>query len=297
MPKYSVIIPNNDRKEELSSTLISLIQNKYIKDYEIIVANDNSSEIISAYVKQLAEQGTPIFEVKIPFSQGSYYARNRAIKKASGDVFVFLDSGLEIPPNWFKEISDLLENYDYLAGNVNVKWRNNYSPGEKLDYLTAFQIEKTFRVNHFGVTAHLIVKKEVFEACGMFSEEIESGGDFEFGQRVYHSGFKQSFYQVAVLHDARDFKARYIKKKRVIKGHLDIMKHGLIHDRKYRFKNSFMYALFRDFYFLSSNFIFLKNNLYKSGIFKPGEFYFAVFNEFLIDVKAQIYARMNCQSS
>ena len=64
----------------------------------------------------------------------------------------------------------------------------------------------------FGVTANLIVKRSVFDQIGMFNPNLMSGGDMEFGQRVYNEKKKMSYDpSLLVFHEPRD-RVQMIKK-------------------------------------------------------------------------------------
>lgn len=78
--------------------------------------------------------------------------------------------------------------------------------------------------NHFGVTANIFVKRKVFEEIGGFDQRLKSGGDIEFGDRVYRSKKFRQIYKkdVLVIHPPRGYKNLIKKIKRVTQGNIKL---------------------------------------------------------------------------
>lgn len=225
MAVYTVIIPNRDKPELLNLTLSTLIADKSFlnANYEIIVANDGGSEIIEKEIIKYRDNKINILNVNISPSRGSYFARNQAIKVSSGKWLIFFDSGLRISEKWFCKLQYYMAKCEYIAGNVKIEMKEKMTLGEKFDYIYAFPIKEYLIKYHFGGAGYLIVAKEVFNKIGVFNENLYSGGDGEFGVRVYNAGFTQCFFPNApAFHPPRNFKQQFFKKIRQIKGHYDI---------------------------------------------------------------------------
>lgn len=94
-PLVSVIIPNKDHIEDLTLCLSSLKKNDY-QNYEVIIAENNSEdpETFACYDRLQAEDER-IRAVKWegPFNYSAI--NNFAVKKAAGDLFLFLNNDTE----------------------------------------------------------------------------------------------------------------------------------------------------------------------------------------------------------
>lgn len=90
MPGISVIIPAYNSEKFISETLDSLL-NQTMKDIEVIVVNDGSTDgtqkIIDLYKKQ-----SPVFKSITQENAGVSAARNNGLEHATGDYVVFLDA-------------------------------------------------------------------------------------------------------------------------------------------------------------------------------------------------------------
>lgn len=103
--KISVIVPVYNVEDYIKETLNSLM-NQTIKDFEVIMVNDgstdNSVEIIKSYMKK--------YENIVLINQengGPSKARNRGIAEANGEFIVFMDSDDLIPKDSLEVRYDL----------------------------------------------------------------------------------------------------------------------------------------------------------------------------------------------
>ena len=289
----SIIIPIKDSADKLQTTINSLFQDVALSKipYEIIIANDNASKDISKYVIEKAKSGIHITEVKIYKSKGAYFARNKAIEKACGNVLIFFDAPLVIGKKWFFKLLPYFDDYDYIAGEVKMVKKINMNLGEKFDYIKAFPSKIYFENEHYGVTAYLAVKKNVFDKIGFFLE-VQSGGDNEFGRRVFKAGFKQYYFdKVPAFHAPRNFHQQYLKIRRDIKGVYDL--HKLLPD-KYPNPLTLRRLLVDQLLGLVANLLkYKKNVLSKSRLFTFNEYVRTVFCYRYILLKAHYYVLFN----
>ncbi len=90
MAKVSVIIPAYNSEKFIAETLESLV-NQTLKDIEVIIVNDGSTdgtqEVVDAYCEKYG-----IFKSFIKENGGVSSARNFGIEKATGEYVVFLDA-------------------------------------------------------------------------------------------------------------------------------------------------------------------------------------------------------------
>jgi hypothetical protein len=65
--------------------------------------------------------------------------------------------------------------------------------------------QEEFTTKHrFGCTANVFTYRSVVDKVGVFDRELKSGGDAEFGQRIFANGYDQLYARdVVVSHPAR----------------------------------------------------------------------------------------------
>lgn len=90
IPKVSVIIPVYNTEEYVEEAVRSIV-NQTLKEIEIIVINDGSTDNSLQVVTEIAEKD-PRLQVYCQENQGQSVARNIGISKAKGEYIYFMDS-------------------------------------------------------------------------------------------------------------------------------------------------------------------------------------------------------------
>ena len=210
----SVIIPVFNDIERLQLCLKALENQTYPQElYEVIVVDNNSEENIAEVTKQF-KQVSLTQESK----RGSYAARNQGIKIAQGKLLAFTDSDCIPTANWLENgVNKLLSvsNCGIVAGKIDLYYQKKNCPNaaEMFDKIVNLQQEKYVEEYHYGATANLFTFKQVFDKVGLFNADLKSGGDADWGNRVFMSGYDIIYSQdVLILHPARNSLAQLIKK-------------------------------------------------------------------------------------
>ncbi len=90
IPKVSVIIPVYNTEEYVKKAVMSIV-NQTLKDIEIIVINDGSTDNSLNVVTKIAEKDNRI-QIYSQENQGLSITRNTGIEKAKGNYIYFMDS-------------------------------------------------------------------------------------------------------------------------------------------------------------------------------------------------------------
>lgn len=212
----SIIIPTFNDSERLWYCLSSLENQSYPKGfYEVIVVDNNSEEDIKSVVNQF-NQAQIIHENR----RGSYAARNKGISVAKGTVLGFTDSDCIPAADWIeKGVNKLLKtpNCGLVAGEVQLFFKSPQKPTvfEVYDRMYFLRQKHYIEKYKFGATANVFTFKETFEVVGLFDSELKSGGDSEWGKRVFSAGYTQVYADdVLVAHPAR-YQWKEIRKKAI----------------------------------------------------------------------------------
>ena len=225
LPFTSVIIPVFNDSVSLSKCLQSLELQTYSKDsYEVIVVDNASDEDIKAVVDQFS-QATLVYESQ----QGSYVARNKGISIAKGSVIAFTDSDCVPALDWIEQgVRVLIDKpgCGLVAGKIAFTFRDPKTPNviELCDSVLHLQQEFYLKDSKFGATANVFTFKKVFDRVGNFDQSLKSGGDYDWGQKVFLAGYQQVYSDLAyVNHPARySYDELYKKITRTAKGSADL---------------------------------------------------------------------------
>ena len=203
----SVVIPVYNDSKGLMDTLDSLIAQDFSKkNYEIVISdngsNDNTLDTAEMFAKKYPELIHIVVENNI---KSSYAARNKGIDASEGSIVAFIDADMSVAKDWLSKIVNSLEKnqVEYFACKVEIylKGKNVFGLYNKM---TGFPVEHYVINHHFAPTCCLIIRKSVFDKVGLFDSRLISGGDYEFGNRVFDSGYKLYYDNSIVMrHPAR----------------------------------------------------------------------------------------------
>ncbi|MEL7227372.1 MAG: glycosyltransferase [Cyanobacteria bacterium J06576_12] len=243
----SVIIPVYNDPKGLQKCLEALDNQSYPKtDYEVLVV-DNGSSKSPAPITDTYENVSLISEAE----PGSYAARNTGIAKATGNIIAFTDADCIPSESWLEAGVDCLQSSDrsgLVAGRIDLFFRDPKNPTAVEIYESVemgFSQAEFLREQHYALTANLFTYKRVIEDVGLFSTTLKSGGDKEWGQRVFAANYPQVYADDAqVYHPTRhSFKALYKRVTRIVGGKHDAAKSQLsLNDHLKGFANDLVLA-------------------------------------------------------
>lgn len=174
--KISIIIPAYNEEETLPSLLKS-IKTQNFKDYEIIIADANSTdktrEIGQSYACKIVEGGLP--------AKG----RNNGAKYASGDILLFLDADLKLSKNY---LTDMLDEFE--SNNIDIAISQMIPDSDKNTDNLLHDFANKFMVMVENIKPHgagcygIIVKKYLHEKVNGFDESLDFGEDTDYIERI-----------------------------------------------------------------------------------------------------------------
>ena len=178
-PLFSVITVVKNDKFGITKTIKSILNQSY-KNFEYLVidgaSKDGTLSILSKYKNKIDHI------VSRP-DKGIYFAMNRGIKIAKGEIIVFVNSGDLFTKNALKIINNIFnknKNLDFVFGTVE----RHYSKAIILKY--GFNKER-LKYNFDFATAHstgFFLKKKTFFKYGMFNTKNNCSADYELYYRL-----------------------------------------------------------------------------------------------------------------
>jgi GT2 family glycosyltransferase len=214
-PSISVIIPVYNDPAGLQDTLQSLVVQEYPGKFEIIVADNGSTDSTLQVAEKYCSRHEDLINIVVEDNiQSSYAARNRALEITRGSIIAFIDSDMTVEKDWLQKVNRSMEkhNADYLGCRVEI-----YSESDSIsamhNKLSGFPMDEYVYKRHFAPTCCLIVRKEIFDYVGIFDSNLISSGDYEFGNRVFNAGYKLYYDpDIVMYHPARTSLKNLLKK-------------------------------------------------------------------------------------
>ena len=254
-PLISIIIPNKDEKESLEACLKSIWEKTTYKNYEIIVVENNStSDEIFQYYKEISKKGVRLLRWKKEFNYSAI--NNFGAAHAKGEFLLFLNNDVTvITPDWLTELAGLCQRKEVGAAGVKLLYPDNTiqhagcvigiggiaghmfvdMPANRTGYLHKASLLQDMS----AVTAAcMIVKKQVFDQVGGFTEELAVAfNDVDLclkinkaGSLVVYDPYVQLYHMESKTRGAEDSKEkvrRFQTEIEYMRCHwLDILKNG-----------------------------------------------------------------------
>lgn len=227
-PFVSVLIPVFNDRKRLKLCLKALETQTYPKEcYEVIVIDNGSGEDIKSVAHSFQQASVCREDIA-----GSYAARNKGLTIAKGEIIAFTDADCIPSSEWIEEgVSKFLHvpNCGLAAGKINLFFKDSCRPTAVELYESiemGFPQESLLAEQHYALTANLFTSRQVIEDVGFFNSALKSGGDREWGQRVFAAGYTQVFVPGALVnHPTRhSFWQLYKRVTRINGGHIDATK-------------------------------------------------------------------------
>ena len=156
----SVIIPAHNEEKYILKTIES-VKNQTFKEFEIIIADDGSTDRTYEVAKQTVD-----FAVKLNKRMGPAAARNRGYEKSSGELLVFLDADTLLSPRVLEKIYENRKNYD--VGTCKIEPDNPTVKHKIMMWL------KNTILCPFGVSnGVLFLSRNTFKKYGPFNENMQ----------------------------------------------------------------------------------------------------------------------------
>jgi glycosyltransferase involved in cell wall biosynthesis len=214
-PFVSVVIPVRDDADGVQLCVAALADQTYPAErYEIVLVDDGSAD-------PLRQSEVPAAAARVVHQarSGSYAARNAGIDQAAGEIIAFTDSDCVPKPDWLERAClAFTQNPDWqaIAGRVTILDRGvGATASERFERRYAFPQASYVEADHFGVTANLIVRRCALDRAGRFDGRLQSGGDWEWGQRARAAGVHMVYVDdVVVQHPARRTLGALLRKQR-----------------------------------------------------------------------------------
>ncbi|MCD4795084.1 MAG: glycosyltransferase [Bacteroidales bacterium] len=175
--KVSIITATYNNENTVEDTVLSVSSQTY-KNIEHIIIDGNSSDNTIQIIKKHQDKIAKIISEP---DKGIYDALNKGIKYASGDIICFLHADdiyaeqtiIEKAVNLFseKQIDSIYGDLQYVAKEDTGKIIRYWKSGE----FTFSKLKKGWMPPH----PTFLVKKEVYENCGVFDTNLKIAADYD----------------------------------------------------------------------------------------------------------------------
>lgn len=193
----SIIIPCFNEADNIGTCIDSIESQHYDGSFEIIAVDNGSTDNTVGIIKDMG------IILEHAQKKGPAAAKNKGIKKAKGDIIVFIDADCIAHPDWIKNIISPFNDREIgcVAGEISA-----HKPQTIIEeFLTKKKhLSQSINISHsfrpYAATANAAYRKEVFEKVGLFDERLFTGEDADMSWRMQlESRFKLKYCPEAIV--------------------------------------------------------------------------------------------------
>ncbi len=205
--KLSVIIPCYNAEDTIGEQLGALSTQKWDESWEVIVADNNSTDHSMEVVKEYQTKIENLSIVDASEKKGAAYARNKGVDYSEGEFIAFCDADDVVEKDWLAGMGNALKKHDFVACRMDWGLLNDLSEytvkhKPQIEGLNDFFVKGSFP--HAG-GGSLGIRKNVHDAVNGFDEDFVCLEDTDYCFRVQQEGYKLSFAPEALVYvRARD---------------------------------------------------------------------------------------------
>lgn len=195
----SVIVPCFNSADTIAFQLEALANQQCSDPWEIVVADNGSTDDTVAIIKQYQQHIPHLRFVEAFARRGSAHARNVGVSVAKSEALAFCDADDEVDRGWVAAMIKALSNYDLVAGS------NEYSKLNQLWVIQCCRYTEGNGVNKhpyfpYAGASNLGVKRSVHEMVGGFDETMFSLQDVDYCWRIQEAGKTLNSAKDALVH-------------------------------------------------------------------------------------------------
>ena len=192
MPPLSVIIPIYNGAIDLPDLLACLWAQTYAADrVEFLLVDNHSQDSTWDRLQQAQieaqQRGWTLRALQENQIQSSYAARNQGIWAATADILVFTDADCRPEPNWLTELVQPFvdQAVGLVAGEIQaLPWQTLLEQYAEQQQTLSQKHTLAHAFCAYGQTANLAVRRQAFEAVGLFRPYLTTGGDADMCWRI-----------------------------------------------------------------------------------------------------------------
>jgi glycosyltransferase involved in cell wall biosynthesis len=173
-----VVVPTRDRAGYLDVTLRSLRAQDLTEPFELVVAEDGSSDATAEVAERAGAR------LVRPARGGPNTARNAGIETAAAELVALVDDDVEAPPGWLRAIVDGAARHpeaDAFGGPIRARLEGPAprACGREEPPITALDLGRADREVELVWSANMALRRAAFDRIGGFDERFSTGGDEE----------------------------------------------------------------------------------------------------------------------
>lgn len=198
--KLSVIVPCLNAANTLGVQLNALANQDWSEPWEVIVADNGSTDGTLEIVRQFQNRLPELRVVDASQRKGSAYARNKGAEAAKGEWLAFCDADDVVAPGWVGAMGKALQEHDFVASRFKDGAANDGRRARRVPQQNGLQEYNYPRYLPHSAGSGLGVRAALHRTVGGFDESFLRLQDTDYCWRIQLMGIKLHFAPQAVIH-------------------------------------------------------------------------------------------------
>ena len=201
--KLSLIIPCFNARDFLHTQLEALANQDYSEPWEVIIADNGSTDNSLAIVEQYKKQISNLRIIDASNKKGASHARNVGALAANSECIAFVDADDEICPHYVAAMIQGLSQYDFVAGSLdytklNEPWTLKY---RNLNQSRKNSTKKNPNPLSFAPGGNLGIKRSLHLKINGFDESwIYAAEDLDYSSKIQLTGIELHHIKDALVY-------------------------------------------------------------------------------------------------
>ncbi|MCD4770898.1 glycosyltransferase [archaeon] len=179
--KTSFVIIAYNEENTIANCIDSILKQKGLGSYEIVIVNDASKDNTAKVVKEIRSKNINLISLKENKGRGN--ARDTGVRNTKGEYIAFIDADIVLPKNWLKTCMTYIRKYDAVGGIA--------VPDGDVAYLyNKFRLKPKTVSHTTEITgSNSLYKKDIFKKI-KFNKNLRGGEDTDLSWNIEKNGFK-----------------------------------------------------------------------------------------------------------
>lgn len=196
----TVVIPVRNGASTLPAQLAALAQQSYPGAWELVVADNGSTDGTVALVRRWAHLLPDVRVVDASDRPGSSHARNAGAREARGELLAFCDADDVVAPTWLATLVSAALDADLVGGTQEPALLNTARTRATRGDRTLPGRVRPLGFLPFAPTSNLAVWTDVYRTLDGMDERYPQAHDIEFSWRAQRAGYTLGRADDAVVH-------------------------------------------------------------------------------------------------
>jgi glycosyltransferase involved in cell wall biosynthesis len=199
-PMASVIIPVRNVAGTIDAQLAALTSQTYRGSYEVIVADNGSTDATRVRVETWRDRLPSLTIVDASARRGVAHARNTGLRAAQGDVLLICDGDDVVAPDWLEHMVSALDDHPIVTGFIDIVSMNQTAQYKWTGDAGMDDAPMAYGYLPYAPGGNIGMWRDVYDTLAGFDEQLRRAEDIDFGWRASYVGIGVHFEPQAVLH-------------------------------------------------------------------------------------------------